>query len=124
MIKEIQQPRHSRSTCAQYVDGRLVAIDLQEVVALHVDKLPHGDWVKPKAVQDAPGQQEKYRIECKCEAEYFCTMNVGRDKARCRDCKSMVFADRCAEKVTDPIDNTDATLMTNRYWVEKDREIE
>lgn len=27
MIKEIQQPRHLRSTCAQYVDGRLVDCD-------------------------------------------------------------------------------------------------
>jgi hypothetical protein len=55
MIREIQQPKHTRSTCAQYVAGSLVAIDLQEVVALHVDKLPQGDWVKQKAAPDVPG---------------------------------------------------------------------
>ena len=57
MIHEIQRPRHSRGTCAQYAGGSLVAIDLQEVIALHVDKLPPKDWVKPKEVQAAPGQQ-------------------------------------------------------------------
>lgn len=119
MIKEIQQPRHSRSTCAQYAGGYLVAIDLQEVVALHVDKLPPGDWVKQKAVQDVPGQQEKYRVECKCGAEYFIELAAGKTKAWCRECRTAVFADRKAEVQT--ADGASATLLTNRYWVEREQ---
>lgn len=122
MIHEIQRPRHSRGTCAQYVGGSLVAIDLQEVVALHVDKLPPKDWVKPKEVQAVPGQQEKYRVECKCGAEYYAEMNAGRTKAWCRECKTTVFADRSAEVST--ADGAAATLLTNRYWVEREQPAE
>ena len=122
MIKEIQQPRHSRSTCAQYAGGYLVAIDLQEVVALHVDKLPPGDWVKQKAVHDVPGQQEKYRVECKCGAEYFVELGAGKTKAWCRECRTAVFADRKAEVQT--ADGASATLLTNRYWVEREQPAE
>lgn len=120
MIREIQQPRQYRSTCAQYVDGSLVAIDLQGVVALHVDKLPPGDWVRQKAVSDVPGQLEKYRVECKCGAEYFAEMNAARTKAYCRDCKTPVFADKKAEVKT--ADGAAATLLTNRYWVEREQQ--
>lgn len=124
MIREIQQPRHSRSTCAQYAGGRLVAIDLQEVVAIHVDKLPQGDWVKKKAAAEsnvsAQSELERYRVECKCGSEYFADMNTGRSKAWCRTCKGAVFADRQADKVTDPSDGVEATLLTNLYWVERD----
>lgn len=119
MIKEIQQPRHSRSTCAQYIAGQLIAIDLQEVVALHVDNLPLGDWVKPKTVQDVPGQQEKYRIACKCGAEYFVELAAGKAKAWCRECKTPVFADRKVDVKT--ADGSAATLLTNRYWVEREQ---
>ncbi len=124
MIREIQQPRHSRSTCAQYAGGRLVAIDLQEVVALNVDKLPQGDWVRKKDVAEfstpAQSELERYRVECKCGSEYFADMNTGRSKAWCRTCKGAVFADRQADKVTDPSDGVEATLLTNLYWVERD----
>lgn len=124
MIEEIQQPRHSRSTCAQYISGRMIAIDLQEVVALHVDKLPHGDWVKPKVVQDLPRQYEqgKYRIECKCGAKYFVELATGKTKAWCRECKTPVFADHKADVKT--ADGSAATLLTNRYWVEREQETE
>jgi hypothetical protein len=125
MIKEIQQPRHSRGTCAQYVAGQLIAIDLQEVVTLHVDKLPQGEWVKKKTVVTAngsvspiPSEQRKYRVECKCGAEYFAEMNAGRAKAWCRQCKAAVFTDRKADSKA--ADGSAATLLTNRYWVERE----
>jgi hypothetical protein len=127
MIKEIQQPRYSRGTCAQYVAGKLIAIDLQEVVTLHVDKLPQVDWLKKKAmdpvvsIPPAPSKEERYRIECSCGAEYFANMyngfQGGRNKGRCRECQNTVFADRQADKVNDPADGVKATLLTNRYFV-------
>lgn len=47
-------------------------------------------------------------------------MNVGRTYARCRECKSKVDIDRQAEQIPDQMDGTAATLLTNRYWVEKE----
>jgi hypothetical protein len=105
-------------------------VDLQEVVTLNVDKLPPGDWVKKKpsmATESAPtafteSELSRYRVECKCGAEYFCNMNAGRFKARCRDCQATVFADRQVDPVKDPSDEANATLLTNRYYVSQDPE--
>jgi hypothetical protein len=124
LIEEIQRPnRFSRSICAKFVDGEFVAIDMQEVVAMHVSGLPEEEWIKPQPtypVYEFTTEQERYRVECKCGAEYFCKMNPNRPKARCRDCQGTVFADRQVDKIPDPSDEADATLLTNRYFVSRD----
>lgn len=126
MIREFQKPRHTRPVCAQYVSeiGRLMAIDLQEVAYLQVDKLPPGDWIRErtdtKSGAATPAERERYRIECKCGAEYFVSLGHIRNRAFCRECKGVVFADRQADKVPDPLDGVEATLLTNRYWVQRE----
>jgi hypothetical protein len=125
LIEEIQRPnRFSRSICAKFVDGEFVAIDMQEVVAMRVSGLPDADWIETKqaapVIYESIGEPERYRVECKCGAEYFCTMNASRPKARCRDCQSTVFADRQVDKITDTSDGSEATLLTNRYFVNRE----
>lgn len=136
LVKELHQAsRRNRGICASHVDGDLIAVDMSEVVVMRVANAPADMWTRtqhqeaPQRLQpeEAPteypedtGERERYQVECKCGAEYFCTMNVGRTKARCRNCKATVFADRQAERVPDPMDSTAATLLTNRYWVERE----
>jgi hypothetical protein len=124
LMEEIQRPnRLARSICAKYVDGEFVAIDMQEVGAIHVSGLPDEEWIRPQPVlpvYEFTTEQERYRVECKCGAEYFCKMNPNRPKARCRDCQGTVFADRQAEEIIDSADGTKATLLTNRYFVSRE----
>jgi hypothetical protein len=124
LMEEIQRPnRFSRSICAKFVDGEFVAIDMQEVVAMHVSGLPNADWIETKqapVIYESSSEPERYRVECKCGAEYFCTMNTGRPKARCRHCQSTVFADRQVDKLNDPSDGAEAMLLTNRYFVSRE----
>ena len=129
LLAEIRKMnRSSRALCSDHVDGELIVIDMQEVVTLQVVGLEEGSWQRPAPSFSRPdpteyiddGVRERYRVECKCGLEYFCSMNTGREKARCRDCQATVFADRQAEPVTDPLDGTQATLLTNRYWVERE----
>lgn len=128
LIDEMHRPsRNSRPFCACHVGDELVAVDMQDIVTIqaagmdYVEKprTPQPFTPRPAGEYEDTGERERYRVECKCGAEYFCTMNVGRDWARCRECKSKVFADRQAEPVTDPADDAAATLLTNRYYVEK-----
>ncbi|AIF52036.1 hypothetical protein UFO1_2489 [Pelosinus sp. UFO1] len=119
LMEEIKRPnRLTRSICSQHVNDELITIDMQNVVAIHVTGLPELDWIRPQPVYEYTTEQERYRVECKCGAEYFCNMNPSRPKARCRDCQSIVYADRGAGKVVDPCNTTGATLLTNRYYVE------
>ncbi|MCC5468576.1 DUF5651 domain-containing protein [Pelosinus baikalensis] len=125
LITEIKRPsRFSRSICAKFVDDEFVAIDMQEVVAMRVSGLEDIEWSKPGVVQTqttSTTEQERYRIECSCGAEYFANMYNGfpggRTKGRCRECQSTVFADRQVDKIPDPSDGVEATLLTNRYFV-------
>ncbi|AJQ27532.1 hypothetical protein [Pelosinus fermentans] len=125
LIAEIKRPsRFSRSICAKFVDDEFVAIDMQEVFAMHVSGLADIEWAKPIQVQTqstSTTDQERYRIECSCGAEYFANMYNGfpggRTKGRCRECQSTVFADRQVDEIPDPSDGAEATLLTNRYFV-------
>ncbi|MCC5468127.1 hypothetical protein [Pelosinus baikalensis] len=125
LMEEIKRPsRFSRSICAKFVDDEFVAIDMQEVVAMHVSGLADIEWGKPRPVQTqntSTNEQEQYRIECSCGAEYFANMYSGlpggRTKGRCRECQSTVFADRQVDKIPDPNDGVGAKLLTNRYFV-------
>nr|WP_092074964.1 DUF5651 domain-containing protein [Dendrosporobacter quercicolus]NSL49592.1 hypothetical protein [Dendrosporobacter quercicolus DSM 1736]SDN24045.1 hypothetical protein SAMN04488502_11548 [Dendrosporobacter quercicolus] len=132
LLFELQNPEPAaRAICAKQMQDELVVIDMQQVVSMQVIGLEDGSWqrqaerptVKPQAQQFPPGidttARERYRVECKCGAEYFCSMNAGRYKARCRNCNETVFADRKAALVPDPMDGAAATLLTNRYWVER-----
>jgi hypothetical protein len=47
-------------------------------------------------------------------------MNAGRPKARRRDCQSTVFADQNVDKLSDPSDGSNTTLLTNRYFVSRE----
>ena len=122
--------RHSRGICAAHTGMQLIGIDMREVVTVTGGGIEDGVWQRcePLGVyqanrehvrQDIPrtDERELFHVECHCGAEYNCSMNAGRPTARCRDCQAPVFADRTA----DPIDvsGSAATLMTNRYWVER-----
>lgn len=128
LIAEIKRPsRFSRSICAKFVDDEFVAIDMQEVVAMHVSGLADVEWSQPRALQTqsiSTNEQERYRVECSCGAEYFANMYNGfpggRTKGRCRECQSTVFADRQADKIPDPSDGAEAMLLTNRYFVSRE----
>jgi hypothetical protein len=124
LLEDIQRPnRLSRGICAQYIDDEFIAIDMQEVAVIQVGGLPGVEWIKPQPilpVYEFTTEQERYRVECKCGAEYFCKMNPKRPKARCRDCQETVFADRQAEEIIDPADGAEATLLTNRYFVSRE----
>ena len=121
LIEEIQRPqRLSRGTIAKFIDNELIAVDMQEVVTMQIADFPDGSWVRPQLIEPAyefTNERELYRIECKCGSEYLATMNAGRGKANCRDCKYTVFADRQADKFVDPVGGSEATLLTNRYFV-------
>jgi hypothetical protein len=125
LIEEIQRPnRLSRSICAKFVEDEFVAIDMQEVVGMSVSGMPEINWAErikqAPMIYETSGEPERYRVECKCGTEYFCTMNATRPKARCRDCQSIVFADRQVDKITDSSDGSEATLLTNRYFVSQE----
>ncbi|SFM21828.1 frataxin family protein [Pelosinus propionicus] len=128
LIEEIKRPsRFSRSICAKFVDDEFVAIDMQEVVGMHVSGLEDLEWAKLKPVQtqsNSTTDQERYRIECSCGAEYFANMYNGfpggRTKGRCRECQKTVFADLQVKEISDPSDGVGATLLTNRYFVNRE----
>lgn len=121
--------RFSRGICAAHAGDELIGVDMREVVSVHVHGVDGASWGKFEAVpchkeshpvrQQTPWTDEKelFHVECRCGAEYDCSMNAGRPKARCRDCQSTVFADRAVDPVY--VDGYKATLMTNRYWVER-----
>ena len=136
ILNEFKRPnRNSRALCGCHLGSELVAIDMAEVAMMTITGMPEGTWQKEKPVysQPTPARQpietapepkhdeerERYRVECECGQEYFCSMNTGRDRARCRECKATLFADRQAERVKDPVDGDFATLLTNRYWVQQ-----
>lgn len=129
LIDEMHRPsRNSRPFSACHVGGELVAVDMQDVVTIQAPGMeyrpqrPFGP--RPAGGYEDTGERERYRVECECGAEYFCSMNVGRDYARCRECKGKVYADRQAERIPDPMDGAEGTLLTNRYRVERDRPAE
>jgi len=91
---------------------------------MRVSGLEDIEWSKPRPVQTqntSTNEQERYRIEYSCGAEYFANMYSsfpgGRTKGRCRECQSTVFADRQVDKIPDPSDGIEAILLTNRYFV-------
>ena len=97
------------------------------IVAMHVSDLSDVEWTKPRAVQTqsaSNSEQDRYRVECSCGAEYFANMYNGfpggRTKGRCRECQSTVFADRQVDKIPDPSDDVGAILLTNRYFVSRE----
>ncbi|MCC5464490.1 hypothetical protein [Pelosinus baikalensis] len=48
-MEEIKRPnRFSRSICTKFVEDEFVAIDMQEVVAMHVPGLADIEWSKPR----------------------------------------------------------------------------
>lgn len=114
-----------RAICAHHVDGELIVVDMQDVVSMQVVGLEDGIWerlTRPLPViadsEEKTTELERYRVKCKCGTEYFCNMNAGRYKARCRNCNDAVFADRQAE-VSGFSDGTKVTLLTNRYRTDK-----
>lgn len=130
LLNELNYPgRNKRAICGCHVGEELVVVDMVDVVTMQVTGLKESKWsrVQPALPVERPtyteqhddGEKERYRVECKCGAEYYCSMNIGRDKARCRDCKSIVFADRQAEPLTDSATGDTIILLTNRYWVER-----
>ena len=108
-----------RGICAARIGDKLICVDTKGITAVMADGI--GEWRRDKTEDDYVEQcleeKELYHIDGRCGAEYTCSMNTGREKARCRDCQSAVFADRGAGKVD--IGGDGATLMTNRYWVER-----
>jgi hypothetical protein len=72
LMEEIQRPnRLSRSTCAKFVNGEFVTIDMQKVVAMHVSGPPDAEWVETKqapVIYESSSEPERYRVECKCGA--------------------------------------------------------
>ena len=130
LFSALQRNKDSRGICAAHVNDELIAVDMQDVVTIQASGLKPPQPQQPLRRPAAPapeyeddGERERYRVECKCGAEYYCTMNI-RNRARCRECKAPVFADRNAEPAKDPMDGVVATLLTNRYWVEKDSSYE
>ena len=73
-------------------------------------------------VHDHDEPPTSYKIECKCGAEYFCKLSKNKYRARCRECGATVFTDRTAEKEVYPTTGEKATLITNRYFVEKEQQ--
>ena len=126
LVEDIQRPnRLSRSVCAKYVEGVFVAIDMQEVVTIQVAGLSNTDGaiIQPSVPDyEYTNERELYRIECKCGSDYFATMNAGRTKANCRDCKYTVFADRKAER-SSTTGGVETILLTNRYYVSNDTNV-
>lgn len=128
LLDDMRRPgMANRGLCARQIEGEMIAVDMAEVVLLKmpgatIDRPKPEGYSSPRPAFDDSGERERYRIECRCGEEYFCSMNVGRDRARCRNCKSPVFADRQADPVNDPMDGAQATLLTNRYWVERDNQ--
>lgn len=121
LIEEIQRPvRSSRGTIAQFIDNELIVVDMQEVITMQISDIQAEIWERPLGnipAYEFTTEKELYHVECKCGSEYFATMNVGRSRANCRDCKYTVFADRSADKIISPTDGAKATLLTNRYFV-------
>lgn len=123
LLNDMRRPGiANRGLCACQIDGEMIAVDMAEVVMLKMPGLvdehqKQKDYFSARPAFDDSGARQRYRVECKCGAEYFCSMNVGRERARCRECKTTVFADIQATPATDPIDGVQATLLTNRYWV-------
>lgn len=123
--------RHSRGICAAHTGMQLIGIDMREVVTVTVGGIEDGVWQRCEQPADYPpkrefvprqdiprtDERELFHVECRCGAEYNCSMNAGRPTARCRDCQAPVFADRSAGTVD--VSGSAATLMTNRYWVER-----
>ena len=132
LLEEIRKSNRSfRPISACHVGEELVVVDMQDVVTVQAKGLPPITGLRPpqpftprpaREYEADTGERERYRVECECGAEYFCSMNVGRDYARCRDCKKKVYADRSADRIPDPMDGTEATLLTNRYRVERDED--
>lgn len=58
-----------------------------------------------------------YKIECKCGAEYFCTLYENSEKCVCRECKEKVYFDKDAA-VRYGDNEKPAMLMTNKYYVD------
>ena len=125
LLEDMRRPgMENRSICACQVDGEMVVVDMAEVVMIKAPGMTAESPAKNKPAPtmrpfDDSGKVERYRVECRCGAEYFCSMNTGRDRARCRNCNSSVFPDRQAATVYDAVTDMQATLMTNRYFVDR-----
>lgn len=116
--------RHGRGICAAHAGTDLVCVDMREVVAVIVkgveewsaEHQSNGNSTGMISKLPYTDEKELYHVECRCGSEYSCSMNAGRPIARCRDCHSSVFADRSIGAIE--VVGGEATLMTNRYWVE------
>lgn len=140
MAKQLLQdmksmPKQSRPICASHVGDELIAIDTQDIAIFKVNGLGECDLEQIRAwntnaiqISNAPAGNKNaissrietaaYKIECKCGAEYVCYLGSDRYKARCRECSAFVFRD---EAIKEPLDDgKEATLMTNRYFVQRD----
>ncbi len=86
---------------------------------------PRKEEAKPPtpihAVERPTSASQQYRVECKCDAEYFCRMNPGRQTAGCRDCSAPVYVDLNAKGIKNPFGDGDVVLLTNRYRTESVR---
>lgn len=121
--------KNNRPICACHIDKEFFAIDTQELVMFKAygvgeielrveqEREPFKKIEHPKVFSGLP---TSYKIECKCGAEYFCKLSKDKLKARCRDCGATVFTDRTAEKEIYLPTSDEATLMTNRYFVERE----
>lgn len=70
-------------------------------------------------VTSEPPVKKLYKIECKCGAEYFCTLYSDTKSCRCRECQSRVWVDEFAPTQLGS-NNETAILATNQYRVMQD----
>ena len=129
LLSEIQRTsRSARAICSHQVGGERITVDMQEIVTLQATGLVDAPKPQPKPLikpQQVEVSQEtlcsdgreRYSVECKCGAEYFCSMNAGRFRANCRDCGAPLFADRARGPVD--VDGYPSTMLTNTYFVEQ-----
>lgn len=78
----------ARAICAQQIKDELLVVDMQEVITIQVKGIEEGEWRRPDTpvLKSAPSlpqsspfvstqadnaPPERYRVECKCGAEYF-----------------------------------------------------
>lgn len=138
-IAEAIAKHHGKGGVFCSVDGQeSLSIDFKDVIAVQVMPLKsfipsHStvpgnpnftpvapltyDPTKPLPIEPA-NEVEKalYKVECKCGADYFCTLFANAVRCRCRECNETVFVDNFAPKRTGD-NNRTATLVTNKYRV-------
>lgn len=117
----------NRPVVACHINNELFAIDTQSLAIFRAYGLGEADLTvlgkkEVERVHDHDEPPTSYKIECKCGAEYFCKLSKNKYRARCRECGETVFTDWTAEKEIYPPTGEKATLITNRYFVEKEQQ--